>query len=118
MATERVKPIIIHDTENNEDYTLEFNREAILFAEARKFDIDDVGRFPMTKIPELFWYAFRMHHKSMSKAQTDKLFEKLGGFKGVPDGFATRLGELYNAPFEASFDGGEIVKNPNVTVEL
>lgn len=117
MANERVKPIIIHDEDN--DYTLEFNREAILFAEARKFDIDDVGKYPMTKIPELFWYAFRMHHKSMSKAQTDKIFfEKLGGFEGVPDGFATRLGELYNAPFVASFDGETVAKNPNVTVEL
>jgi len=118
MATERVKPIIIRDAENNEEYTLEFNRETILFAESRKFDIDDVGRYPMTKIPELFWYAFRMHHKSMSKQQTDKIFfEKLGGFEGVPDGFATRLGELYNAPFTAFFDG-EPTKNPNVTVEL
>ena len=119
MATERVKPIIIHDAENNEEYTLEFNRETIMFAEGRKFDIDEVGKFPMSKIPELFWYAFRMHHKNMSKAQTDKIFfEKLGGFEGIPDGFASRLGELYNAPFTASFDGEKTVKNPNVTVEL
>lgn len=117
MATEKVKPIIIKDTENNEEYILEFNRESILFAENRRFDIDDVGRFPMTKIPELFWYAFRMHHKSMSKQQTDKIFfEQLGGFEGVPEGFATRLGELYNDPFTAHEQ--HTAKNPNVTVEL
>ena len=117
-TTERVKPIIIHDAENNEEYTLEFNRETILFAEGRKFDIDDVGRFPMTKIPELFWYAFRMHHKSMSKQQTDQIFFEKLGFEGVPDGFATRLGELYNAPFTATVGNDNVAKNPNVTVEL
>lgn len=123
MATERVKPIVLKfsDDEGNvtDEYTLEFNRETIKFAEARKFDIDDVSKYPMTKIPELFWYAFRWHHPSMSKAQTDKIFfENLGGFEGVPDGFGARLGELYNAPFTASFDGEKTVKNPKWTVEL
>lgn len=117
MATEKVKPIIIKDTENNEEYTLEFNRDTVVFAESRKFDLDDVGKYPMTKIPELFWYAFRMHHKNMSKAQTDKIFfEQLGGFEGLPEGFATRLGELYNDPFTAHAQN--TAKNPNVTVEL
>ena len=59
MATERVKPIIIRDAETNEEYTLEFNRETIMFAEGRKFDIDDVGRFPMSKIPELLRSSLR-----------------------------------------------------------
>ena len=96
---EKVKPIIIHDTENNMDYTLEFNRESIRFAESRGFDIDDVGKYPLTKIPELFWYAFRMHHKSVSKEKADRiLFDGLGG---LPDGAAERLGALYAAPFEA-----------------
>lgn len=116
MEKEKVKPIIIRDEETGEEYTLEFNRESILFAEGRGFSLDDVSRYPMTKIPEIFWYAFRWHHKSMSKQQTDKIFfEQLGGFEGVPDGFATRLGELYNEPFTATVN---VAKNPNVTVEL
>ena len=45
MATkevnEKVKPIILHDTEEEEDYTLEFNRETVRFAEGRGFDIPD-----------------------------------------------------------------------------
>ena len=119
MATEKAKPIIIKNAETGEEYTLEFNRESVKFADARKFDIDEVSKYPMTKIPELFWYAFRMHHKNMSKADTDKIFfEQLGGFEGVPEGFGTRLGDLYNAPFMASFDGEKIEKNPNVTVEM
>ena len=117
-VNEQVKPIIIHDEENGTDYTLEFDRDSVRFAEARGFDIDDVGRFPMTKIPELFFYAFRMHHKSVSREKTDRiLFEELGG---LPDGAAERLGALYAAPFEAlsnkNADGK--VKNSKMTVEL
>lgn len=114
---EQVKPIIIHDAENEIDYTLEFNRESVKFAEARGFDIDDVSRFPMTKIPELFFYAFRMHHKNVSREKTDRiLFEDLGG---LPEGCAERLGALYAAPFEAlSNKDGEKRKNSKVTVEL
>ena len=46
-VNEQVKPIIIHDAENGIDYTLEFNRESVKFAEARGFDIEDVGRDPI-----------------------------------------------------------------------
>ena len=121
MATkevnEQVKPIIIHDAENEVDYTLEFNRESIRFAEARGFDIDDVGKYPMTKIPELFFYAFRMHHKNISREKTDRiLFEDLGG---LPEGAAERLGALYAAPFEAlSSKEDKKSKNSKVTVEM
>ena len=116
-ANEQVKPIIIHDVENGIDYTLEFNRESVRFAEARGFDIDDVGKYPMTKIPELFFYAFRMHHKNISREKTDRiLFEELGG---LPDGMAERLGALYAAPFEALTGGkGEQKGNPKMTVEM
>lgn len=124
MATEeKVNPIILHDLENKEDYTLEFNRESVMFAEARGFDIEDVGRFPLTKIPELFYYAFRMHHKKMSRQQTDHiLFDVL---KGLPEGAAERLGALYSVPFEAlngkknnEDNEGEALGNARMTVEL
>ena len=117
-VNEQVKPIIIHDEENGTDYTLEFDRDSVRFAEARGFDIDDVGKYPMTKIPELFFYAFRMHHKSVSREKTDRiLFEELGG---LPDGAAERLGALYAAPFEAlsNKDSNGKVKNSKMTVEL
>ena len=117
-VNEQVKPIIIHDAENEIDYTLEFNRESIRFAESRGFDIDDVGKYPMTKIPELFYYAFRMHHKNVSREKTDRiLFEDLGG---LPEGAAERLGALYAAPFEALSNKNDEKKpkNSKVTVEM
>ena len=121
MATkevnEKVNPIILHDTEEQVDYTLEFNRESVKFAEMRGFDISDVGKFPMTKLPELFYYAFRMHHKSVSREKADRiLFDYLGG---MPEGMAERLGALYSAPFEAlTADEDKKGKNSRMTVEF
>lgn len=111
--TERIKPIILKDNETGTEYTLEFNRETIRFAEARGFDVNDVAKYPMTKLPELFYYAFRMHHKNVSREKTDRiLFEDLGG---MPDGMAERLGALYSVPFEALSGEG---KNGKMTVEF
>ena len=113
---ESVKPIVLHDTEENMEYTLEFNRESIRFAEGRGFDISDVGKFPMTKLPELFFYAFRMHHRNVSREKTDRiLFDYLGG---MPDGMAERLGALYSAPFEALTSNEDSEKNGRITVEM
>ena len=112
---ERVKPITL-TMANGEEYVLEFSRESVLFAEARGFDIDDVGKYPMTKVPELFWYAFRMHHMRMSKDQTDRiLFDELGG---MPKGMAERLGELYAVPLKSLSQKSDEVKNPRVTVDM
>ena len=114
--SEKIKPIILHDEENNVDYTLEFNRESVRFAEARGFNMDDVPRYPMTKFPELFYYAFRMHHKNVSREKTDRiLFDDLGG---MPEGMAERLGELYAIPFEALTSDEEKAKNSKMTVEM
>ena len=115
MEEERVKPIIIHDVDNGIDYTLEFNRETIKFAESRGFSMADVDRYPMTKLPELFWYAFRMHHMNVSRQKTDKIFfEDLGG---LSEEVGTRLGELYAVPYNA-LNGKGTGKNSKVTVEL
>jgi len=111
-----MKPIIIKS--DTEEYTLEFNRESIKFAEARGFKFEDVGNYPMTKVPELFFYAFRMHHKNVAREKTDKiLFEELGG---IPQGLLERLGELYSQPFESLniVEEGEERKNSKWTVEL
>ena len=114
-VAERVRPIIIRDAEHNKEYTLEFNRDTIKFAEQRGFMLADVDRFPMTKLPEFFWYAFRMHHPSVSLNQAEKLLERMGG---INDAVGRRLGELWAIPYEAlnPTDGDE--KNVSVTVEL
>ena len=115
-SIERVQPIIITDSETGKEYTLEFNRDSVRFAEQRGFSMADVDRQPFIKLPELFYYAFRMHHMSVSKEKTDKiLFEDLGG---LMDGMAERLGQLYSNPYDALINKENKPKNPNVTVQF
>lgn len=116
-VNEKVKPIILKDEESGVEYTLEYTRESVRFAEARGFAIDDIDRFPMTKIPELFYYAFRAHHRNISREKTDKMiFEDFGGVGNLPDGLLERLVMLYAEPFNSMKTGEE--KNSKLTVIL
>ena len=109
-----VKPIVVKDDETGMEYTLCFTRESVRFAESRGFKINDVSDYPMTKIPELWFYAFRANHKNVSRGKTDELLDGLGG---IPDGLLERLGELYAEPFTALTDG-QTDENPRVTVRM
>ena len=113
----KVKPIVLTDTETESTYTLEFSRESIKFAEAHGFVIEDVAKYPMTKIPELFFYAFRKNHKNIARDKTDKILERMNG---IPNGMIERLGELYALPFEALniMEEGEERKNSTITIDF
>lgn len=116
---EKIRPIILKDRDTGDTYTLEFNRDSVKFAEARGFDVDDVSRYPATKLEELFFYAFRMHHQNVAREKTNRiLWEKLGG---LPEGFVERLTMLYMAPLEAlkrAAEGSGEEKNASMTVEM
>ena len=121
MAEERVNPIILTDTDTGEKYTLEFNRESVKFAEERLgFSLGDLAKTPYTKSAELFYLAFRYHHKKLSRADTDKLLDKLGGIAVIPTEFWTRLVELYEQGVSALTPEEEerLAENPIVTVEM
>lgn len=107
-----VKPMKITDTSTGDVYTLEFDKESVRFAESRGFDIDDVAKYPLTKVEELFWYAFRKHHKRVDLIKARKLLEGIGP---LPEDFTERLMFLYAKPFEAFTESEE--KSPFVTVE-
>lgn len=114
---ERVQPIRITDKETGNVYELDFCRESIKFAEARGFKKEDIFDFPVTKIPEFWFYAFRMHHKSVARNQTDALLEKMGGL--TPQ-VAARLIDLYDQAATSNNiqDEEDLAKNSKVTVEL
>ena len=109
----KVNPIIIKDSENKREYTLEFDRDSVRFAEGQGFRIEDIDAFPMTKVPEFFWYAFRMHHKSVSMTQAEDLLKQIGGMN---EKIARRLVELWAQTYDTL--GTEEGKNPNMTVEM
>lgn len=117
IENEIIKPLVLHDTGTGADYTLEFSRDTVRWAEGRGFKLDDVGNFPMTKVYEFFWYAFRMHHKNISREKTDRIIDEWGGIEGIPEGVLERLGQLYVATFSTMRD--EDASRPcKVTVEL
>lgn len=118
---EKVKPMVIRDSESDKVWTLEFSRDSVKFAEARGVSMDGVGNMPMTMLPELFYSAFRKNHRNISKAETDKiLFDELGG---LTDAQMQRLMRLFAEPMNALMrdedeDGGETQANPKMVVEL
>lgn len=115
--TERVNPIRLTDQETGERYELDFSRESVVFAENRKFDPDDVAKYPQTKVPEFWFYAFRKNHKGMTRTQTDKILDKLGGL--TPQ-MGERLVMLYaQAQSSNTIQTDEdLVKNGRMTVEM
>lgn len=114
---DRVNPLRITDNETGKLYELDFSRESVKFAENRGFKIDEIPVFPVTRIPELFYYAFRKNHKNVARSQTDSLLDDMGGLSSV---VLERLVQLYNQAalthlIATDEDAG---KNAKVTVEL
>lgn len=114
---DRVRPVRLVG-ENGSEYILDFSRDGVRFAEQRGFKPDEVLDFPATKIPELFFYAFRKNHKNMAKNQTDKILEEELG--GMTEALLTRLMQLYNqaALTHVVVTDEEAAKNARMTVEL
>lgn len=114
---DRVKPIRITFTKTGETYELDFSRESIKFAEQHNFDIQELSKLPQTRIYELWYYAFRMHHRKMSKQQTDKLLEEIGG---ITPSILERLGLLYAQASQSNTiqDEEDFEKNGLATVEM
>lgn len=112
----RVKPITVK-YEDGREYTLEFSRATVYFAEQRGFDINSVGTKLMTGLTDLFWYSFRMHHPKVTKQESDRiLFEDL---KGLSEDAIDRLIALYNAPFETLVsDEDDDEKNAKAKMDL
>lgn len=119
---DRVPPIRLTDhkgiIKNPEDvYELDFSRESVAFAENRGFKVEEVLVYPVTRISELFYYAFRKGYRSVSREKTDKFMEAWGG---IPERVLKRLIELYN---QAAMSNNvqideDAEKNETATVEL
>ena len=85
-------------TSDGKEYVLEFNRRTVQLAEKNGLSIDDLDKRIMSAIPELFYYAFKMHHAWVKREETDRiLFDE---FKGLTEDELKRLIELYSAPYD------------------
>lgn len=110
---ERIEPIRLN-FEDGTEYVLEFSRKTVSDAEKAGFVRTDVTDKLMTRIPELFYFAFKMHHPTIKREATDKiLFEDL---EGLTDELIERLIDLFNAPYETLINDRGKPKNPKLTV--
>ena len=114
---DRVQPVRVNDNKTGMAYELDFSRESVKFAENRGFKVDELTVFPVTRIPELFYYAFRKNHKNVARSQTDALLDGMGGMSSA---FLERLMKLYNqaALTHLISTDEDSAKNAEVTVEL
>lgn len=113
-ADNRVKPVVLKVDNGKggiDEYTLEFDRASVKWAEQRGFKIDEVGSKPLEGMESLFHFAFRMHHPMMTRQQTNEILYDTN----LPEGFFERLGQLYSVPFNVMT---ETSKNSRVTVEM
>lgn len=122
MADERIDSIRLTDKKGilgpvDDVYELDFNRESVVFAENRGFKPGEIGDFPVTKIADLFYYSFRMHHRRIAREKIDKLREAWGG---IPESVLKRLAELYNQAMTSNNiqSDEDAEKNEAVAVEL
>ena len=117
MEMTKVQPLVIRDTEKNtHKYTLEFNRESVAWAERRGFKINEVADYPVTGVSDLFFYAFRMHHKGITHDMTDAILTDIGGWN--TEGLIKRLMALYDAGMESLNAAGGEEKNAKYALEF
>lgn len=116
---ERINPIRFTDVDTGETYELDFNRESVKFMADRGFVLDNNFSDKIAVAGEELWfYAFRAHHRRMSKGQTDKIYEKMGGLSPK---LIERLALLYYQALNSNNivqDDDALEANPHVKVEF
>lgn len=116
---ERINPIRFTDKDTGDVYELDFNRESVRFMANQGFVMDDnIIDLIAVKGEDLWFYAFRAHHKKLSRGQADKLYEKMGG---LAPKVIKRLIELYQQALMSNKivqEDEELDANPHVAVEL
>lgn len=122
MNDDRVNPIRLTDHKGiiknaGDVYELDFSRESVAFAENRGFKIEEVAVYPVTRIAELFYYAFRKNHRAVSREKTDKFMD---AWCGIPENVLKRLIELYTQAVTANNiqTDEDAAKNETATVEM
>ena len=87
------------------EFVLEFNRRTVKLAEDNGLTLDNIESKMMSTIPDLFYYAFKMHQSWINKDETDRiLFDE---FKGLTDQELKRIVELYVEPYNTLINVAE-----------
>lgn len=117
LMEERVLPARITDNDTDKVYELDFSRDSVRFAEQRGFELESVTKFPVSKVPELFYFSFRKNHKNLAKEKTDALLDKMGGLSAPLLGRLMQLYQQAQLTHIIATDE-DAAKNESVTVEM
>ena len=115
---EKVNPVKITDKETKKIYILEFSRDTVSACEQTGFNWDDFPKMIATYAPIVFFFAFKMHDRRISKAETDRILEQIGGMNGK---LVARLRDLWNqalSPMVNDEDDYDNEKNAKWAVDL
>lgn len=100
---EKQQTKIVIDYEGSK-YTLEYNRDSIRYLEeVYNFSYQDMERMKLSKLPDLFFCGFRMHHPNMKRQTSDTIFSLVGDKTGL---MAVLL-DLYRYALMSMFDEPE-----------
>ena len=116
---EKVEPLYITDNQSGVEYTLDFSRESLKYMASQGFKVgEEIFDLIADKGPELWYYAFRMHHRRLSRSQTDELLKLVGGLSPK---IIERLFLLYNQALMSNSiiqDDEDLEKNSRGTVKF
>jgi len=76
----------INLTYKQQEYTLEYSRQAVKTMEDQGFVLDQVGDKPATMIPLLVYGAFMKNHRGIKRSLVDEIYENVTGKLSQEDG--------------------------------
>ena len=83
-------------TYKEQEYNLEYSRNAVKALEQQGFVLDQVGDKPMTMVPLLVYGAFMKNHKGIKRALVDEIYDHISDKVGDGEnGFIQALLEMY-----------------------
>lgn len=63
---------------NGCEYNLAFTRESVKTMEQEGFDATKMESMPFTMLPKLFYGAFHVYHKGISRKKVDEIWDAFG----------------------------------------
>lgn len=93
-------------TYKNQDYVLEYSRNAVKQMEQQGFVLDQISEKPMTMVPLLVYGAFIKNNKGVKRNLVDEIYENIADKIGNDgeNGFIQTLLEMYAETVNALTD--------------
>ena len=93
------------------DYTLEYNREAIKYMEAKGLDIEQITSKPLTMIELLWQGAFLKNHRKEKVDKIQEIYGNIGNKSELNAALSEMFLETYSALIGDSDEADDNSKN-------